>query len=320
MDVELDFEIGAIPAEPHSSPLSRQLASDRQSILQSIHADLEARISETQQSHGERLDALLMLVSVGGDALDWAVAHINGTLGDDDEDHTFAHYYETLAVLAERALTTTAEIYHLLRVNLIPGARARLRTLEEIFLVTTVLAVHGYPGGEYPDLITRYREHHRVFARGLAEELLNSGIVDPVDVLDADKLQELENVRVELVGKYGKSYQTLWGWAAGLFPPNTRITFGKLSKLIDVDLAAFNSLASRQVHASSEGWHEAQEQDSGFDFDYVAAMCSGYLHLTLQAVVPVSSTSKDNDVDAAGHDWQAALYTLVLEVRGTPAD
>lgn len=317
MNVDLDFEIGTMPDDPHSSPLAKLIASDRVAILQDIRADRAQRIADVAKQHGEQLDALLLLIAVGGDALNWAIDHINSTLGDDEEDKAFAEYYETLAVLAERAITTCAEIHQLLSVDFNSGARARLRTLEELFIVIVVLAVHGRPDGEHPELIKRYREHHRVFARSLAEELLSSGAMPDDHALDAETLLELERDRAELVTRYGKEYRSLWGWAAGLFPPRTQINFGKLSNLVDIDLAAFNSLASRHVHASSEGWHEAQEKSGESDFGYVAALGSGYLHMALQAVIPVSSTAPDQDVDSTGRDWHDALYALVLQVHGS---
>jgi len=317
MNIDLDFEIGSTPDDPSSSPLAKLIASDRSSILQEIRANRADRAAGVIERHGEQLDALLLLIAVGGDALNWAIEHINSSLDDDDEDGAFAEYYETLAVLAERAITTCAEIHHLLSIDFNSGARARLRTLEELFLVIVVLAVHGRPDGDHPDLITRYREHHGVFARSLAEELLSSGAMPEGHALDAKTLLTLEHVRADLVAKYGKEYRTLWGWASGLFPPKTQITFGKLSNLVDIDLAAFNSLASRHVHASSEGWHEAQEKEAESDFGYVAALSSGYLHMALQAVVPVASTSPDQEADTTGRDWHGALYALVLQVRGS---
>jgi hypothetical protein len=315
MNLDLDFEIGSTPASTATSSLARLISSERDSILTGVLSDRASREKQVRERNGKQLDSFLLLIAVGGDALSWAIEHINGSLENDSEDTNFARYYETLAVLAQRAITTAAEVQHLLSMDLNAGARGRLRTLEEVFLVTAILAVHGRPDGEHPDLIARYREHHRVFARSLAEDLLHSDSLSEEHALTPETLVELENVRDELVGKYGKQYRTLWGWANVLFPANTKINFGKLSRLLDIDLSGSNSLASRHVHASSEGWQEAFGQDSQFDFGYVSSLATGYLFMTLQAVVPASSRGEDGVLDTTGRDWHEALHSLVLEVR-----
>jgi len=315
MNVDLAFEIGTIPLNPAKSEFARVLQTEYESLARDLQAEQAAVASSQRDKYGGRLDALLLMVALGNEALTWAVAHLNDSLGEDTEDAAFARYYETLTVLAQRALTTTEEIVNLLTANLVSGARGRLRTLEEIFLVTAILAVHGQPDGAHPDLIERYREHHRVFARSLAEELIASGALPETHNLDATTLTELEQVRSELVGKYGKDYRSLWGWANVLFPQGTKITFSKLSNLVNVDLAAFNSLSSRHVHASSEGWQEAVDTDSSGNLGYVATMASGYLYMTLQAVVPVSSTREDGSVDKRGSEWHEVLHDLALRIR-----
>lgn len=315
MNLDLDFEIGWTPEDPLAFGTARLISGERDAIIREVRARRDAHVASFRESRGRQLDSFLLLLAVAGDAVDWTVGHINGSLGDDDEDKQFALYYETLFVLSRRALTTATEIYELLTNDLIAGAKGRLRTLEEIFLVAAILAVHGQPDGDHPDLVQRYREHHKVFARSLAEEMLASGNLGQGHALDEETLRGLETQRDRLVAAYGKEYKTLWGWAACLLPPRTKLTFGKLSELVEINLASSNSLGSRHVHASSEGWHEAVEQDSGFSFNYVATLTSGYLYMTLEAVIPIKSQPEHGDPDTTGSDWLATLHMLVLEMR-----
>ncbi|WP_152030941.1 DUF5677 domain-containing protein [Agromyces aureus] len=315
---EFDFEIGRMARSPKRSLIAQEIQA-RWLELSAV-AD---KLSGTQRAAAiarrqDMLEALRVLLLTGHEALAWATERVSRSLTDsDDDDRAFGAYYAVTSGLAARALETFEEILCLLENGLARGARGRLRTLEEIFVVAGVIAYHGDPAGDHPSLPMRYIEHRDVFARGLADELIATGSLPDNHALDAETLAQLERRRTELVEKYGKEYQRLWGWASELFPPKTQINLGVLAETLNVELRGFYSLSSRHVHASSEGWHEAREDDGeeGDNAGFVGTFAAGYLVLTLQAVIPTRVVVDDEVADRTGEAWSDALVWLSLVAR-----
>jgi hypothetical protein len=133
---------------------------------------------------------------------------------------------------------------------------ARIRTLYEIYVTAGILAAYGRPGGAHADLAERYVRHREAFLPETAASLVASGMVEATAVLDADTLRAVDRQQAVLLRKYGKSFKSLWGWAAPLFKEGDRLSMHKLSALLEDGTAYLYEMSSNHVHGGSEGWHD----------------------------------------------------------------
>lgn len=315
MQWDFTFDTGQLNPSSEPSHVAEYVRTHWAELINDEHEQADTARRLTSAVRRDALEALEMLARVSSDALTWATEQIAASLEDDDDNEADMEYFSVTTGLAGRATEAFEDIICLLQLGRISGAHARLRSLQEIFIVNTVIAVHGQPNGDHPGLPRAYTNHHRVFARSLAEELLATGDLDP-HILDDETLTKLENIRAELIAQYGPAYKTLWGWAVELFPSKTQITLSRLAKLIDERLSALNSIASRYVHASSEGWLDYQDDkpnDLG-SFDYVAVLASGLLLLTLQSVIPLR-VEKDGEIDTEGEAWLDSMIRLQAKLN-----
>lgn len=317
MDLDLNFVVGNDP-DPGKPSAGRDFAeAEFTSALRDV-VDAESARARDETAHLRTgLDVLLTMTAMSNDAVEWASATIADHLAEDEEDQKFHRYYQTLVVLVDRGTTVAKEVHALLSAGFPGGAYARLRTLEELFVVAGLIAVHGNPDAEHPELVDSYLEHHKVFARALADELIATGNLSRDNpLLEHSTIRALEADRTRLEEKYGRNYRSLWGWAAPLFPPRTKLTFGKLSARLGMDLTAYNSMASRHVHASSEGWHEAASREDPMEpAGMILVMTTGYLRMLVEMVVPYTITPAHGSPDKTGEVWNDALHTLALRTR-----
>ncbi|MDD9152593.1 DUF5677 domain-containing protein [Plantibacter flavus] len=310
MNGDFAFEIGRLIPPGPEMHIAEHVRVHWAELIAAEREQENAERNRIAALHRQSLEAMRLLALVSNDALTWAKQQFSKSLEDEGGSQDETEYYAVTSGVAGRAIEAFEDIICLLEAGRIDGAHARLRSLQEIFVVTAVIAVHGQPDGEHPNLARAYADHHRVFARSLAEELLATGNVKS-QILDEKVLIRLEQMREELIGRYGSEYKSLWGWAVELFPPKTRVTLVRLASLIDVELAALNSIASSHVHASSEGWHAfiAADDDTTGGFDYVSALGSGLFVLTMQCVIPLS-ISRDGEVDLSGEAWLQSMGHL----------
>lgn len=145
-----------------------------------------------------------------------------------------------LTGLLIRAIATLSEIEVLLRNGFSYGARARWRTLYEIYVVSRVLALGNR------STATRYREHRWVM---LARERKRTGETDW-----ASQGPTPEAMEARLLRRFGRSFGGEYGWAVV-------VSKRKLSKATPqwpdlVTLAETDALRTR-VHAAHHAVHGA---------------------------------------------------------------
>ncbi|ROS75894.1 hypothetical protein EDF24_1469 [Curtobacterium sp. PhB130] len=194
------------------------------------------------------------------DAADWASSTMD-RLHADAGDGQYEQYYAVIKGLCARGLKTFAEVLWLLKGGYPDGATARVRTLHEIAVTITVIAVFGGPGCQHPELVDRFITHREAMVPRFARSLVASGMREATDFLDEETLVGLEARRQKLAEQYGKDFVQPNGWAAPLFKPKTRFTMSALMKLVAPTFEFYYSMASHPVHADSDGWRSAIVRD-----------------------------------------------------------
>lgn len=162
------------------------------------------------------------------------------------------YHFEVLTGLYARACRTALEVHHDLAGGFPMAALARCRTLHEIAVIMLVLAEFGETT-EHSDLAERFYLHDLVLTAKDAktyqqhcDELRSEPLAD-------EEITELEQVRQQLLTRFGTDYKESYGWASGvggLRRPN----FAQLEKLVKVaHLRGHYSWASHEIHADARG-------------------------------------------------------------------
>lgn len=296
-----------------------RLDADVRSALEQNLDDRDGFQDRLYRDYGRGLDAMDLLYFSAVEASNWAKDAVHEALEHDDDRESFDHYYGVLRGLAARALTSYAETTWLLRGGYPQAALTRVRFLHELFVTAQLLAEYGRPDGEHPELVDRYLEHHEVFIRATADDLIATGALDPTKFFDQEVLDTLERRRAQLLARYGKSFAGMWGWAAPLFPGENRISMRMIGSRVLPELHYFYSMTSAHVHAGSEGWHETivergEEQilTSGaknLGLTLPAELATSFLLQLVGVVVPTRIETEGAAIDTGGF-FQAALARM----------
>jgi hypothetical protein len=200
-----------------------------------------------------------------GDGLDlyrvhWAVCHENGAAF--SSRHFNIEGYEPAPMLHAQiglhalACRVALEVLALLRNGLGAGALARARTLHEISTISVLLANHGAPDGDHPDLAVRYLLHANIVTWLDAVEYQDVAPklgFEPHTDLEMD---ELKAARDAAVRQHGEPFGKPHGWAACLSSNGKAPSgFKQLELLAGTDhMRSHYSLASHEVHADAKSW------------------------------------------------------------------
>lgn len=231
-----------------------QLDSDTPNVTKENRANRDGFQSRLAADYGDGFELMDLQYVWALEAVDWARQAIHDVTKPDDDDG-FEDYYYVIHGLMARTLVSYAEIAWLLRGGFPNGALTRVRTLHELHVTAQILAKYGSPDAEHPELIQRYLLHKDVFTLSTAENLTETGTLDP-GIFTEEILESLAKKREDLLIKYGSSFGGLWGWAAPLFGKRERISMKSLSELVVPGIQYFYGLTSSHIHGGSEGWHE----------------------------------------------------------------
>jgi hypothetical protein len=256
---DVEFAFGRAEDAVDEERMKRFLARLDSTWSEDLAANAEQR-SAFRDRLGERyqdgLDSMMMLHVCAWEAAEWADKAIESALQDDPEGAEFAYYYDVIRGLLARTMLAFDEVTWLLRGGYPNGAHARVRTMQELFVIASVLAEYASPGADHPELVEMYVRHHEVFIRSVADELMATGVLDPEEYFDTETLAALDARRDELIGLYGNRFKSMCGWAGPLFPDNKPISMARLSGLVTVKMNYFYGLSSSHIHGGSQGWHE----------------------------------------------------------------
>lgn len=155
--------------------------------------------------------------------------------------------YAVLVKSHARACLTAWEVQSLLRCGYAAAALARWRTLHEIAVVAFLVQHHGR------DLAERYLLHDIIDSCRAAQLYQQHHQRLGESALDPAVIQRLEQQRRELLARFGKEFDSTYGWAADI-SRCARPTFAHLEKMINLDHARpYYKWASHRVHAEAQG-------------------------------------------------------------------
>lgn len=201
-------------------------------------AGFERRLS---RRWGEPLALLRMLLTI---AQEYG-ASVNQELRESSVPSPYL--VEVLTRLHARACQVVHEILVLLVAGLADGAMARWRTLHEIAVIALFIGEHG------EDLAERYVLHQHVESRRAARDYIACQERLGYEPLEPSEIEAVEQLYANLLGRFGHSFGTQYGWAAeqlGIKKP----AFDRIERAAGIDhLRAHYRMASHNVHANPKG-------------------------------------------------------------------
>ena len=157
------------------------------------------------------------------------------------------YVFEVLTRLHARACQIAYEILVLLKSGLADGAHARWRSLHEISVTAFLI------GANDNALAERYLLHNEVEsykAAQIYQEYYASLSLEP---LSTEEIANLKNINDNLVDRFGKHYQSDYGWAS-VVTNNPRPTFRDIERCAGLEhLRPYYKMACHNVHANPRG-------------------------------------------------------------------
>ncbi|GAA0215924.1 DUF5677 domain-containing protein [Halobaculum roseum] len=168
-----------------------------------------------------------------------------------NQDHGFQarqednYQLEALLHLHSRSVQVALEIHHLLKGGFADGAFARWRSLYELSTTTSFISKYG------EDTAERFLKYRNVWEYYFAETYQEHQDALNVEPLESEVLEELEEIKDELVDQLGESIDDGGrgsGWAAEAHSGQS------MRKEVDLEhLYPYYRLACESVHAGSKG-------------------------------------------------------------------
>ncbi|WP_199693977.1 DUF5677 domain-containing protein [Halococcus sp. IIIV-5B] len=174
-----------------------------------------------------------------------------------NQDHGFQarrnenYRFQALVHLHSRSVQVALEIHHLLKGGFADGAFARWRSLYELSITSSFISNHGDETAE------RFLSYHNIWEYYFAETYREHQDNLNVEPLEPEVLEELEEMKDELVKQFGKSIDDNGygsGWAAEAHTGNGGPSLHSMKEEVDLEhLTPYYKLACESVHAGSKG-------------------------------------------------------------------
>lgn len=143
------------------------------------------------------------------------------------------------------ACAVTEEVIVLLRTGHASGAHARWRTIHEAAVVSLLLSDHG------SDLARRYLDHDAILSWDAVQAHRSYAEALHLEPYPEEAAARVERRRAEMLGKYGPSFGSHYGWAAEI-AGTSRPSLGELERLAELQqLRPEYSSASHAIHPAS---------------------------------------------------------------------
>lgn len=161
------------------------------------------------------------------------------------------YQFQALLHLHSRAVQVALEIHHLLKGGFADGAFARWRSLYELSITSSFIFHHA------EDTAERFLSYHNIWDYHFAETYQEHQDDLNVEPLEPEVIEELEEVRDELVEQFGDSIDDGGygsGWAAEAHSGNGGPSLHSMKEEVDLEhLTPYYKLACESVHAGSKG-------------------------------------------------------------------
>ena len=153
--------------------------------------------------------------------------------------------FEALTRLHARACQVASEVFTLLRSGYADGAHARWRSIHEIAVIGMFIIQND------PELAEKYLLHDSIQRYKLALRLQEYAERINTEPLSQEELDDLKSRRNELVGQFGKSFGSDYGWASSVVGRDSP-AFSDIERQVDMDhMRPYYRMTSDNVHANA---------------------------------------------------------------------
>ena len=221
-----------------SKKLLRRLRSRWPLEQTSQNADVSEFRTRLEERWGKPLGQLRMLLTMAREWGEGIHARKNSGRGKDKPN-----FKEILLRLHVRGCQVTDEIICLLENGFADGAMARWRTLHEIAVVAAVISQHG------EDIAVRYISHQAVESKRAMNKYMSCCHLLGYKPLSAREIETITKRHEAAVTKYGKEFDTDYGWAASHLKKE-RVMFADLEvEAGRQDMRSHYQMGNDNVHA-----------------------------------------------------------------------
>ena len=155
--------------------------------------------------------------------------------------------FDILTRLHARACQISSEIIVLLKNGFADGAHARWRSLHEVTVVASFIADNNN------ELAEKYLLHENIESYKAALQYRQYSKQLGLEEITEQEIDDITKVKDELIGRFGKSYKSDYGWASSVLDKQ-HPTFRDIEKKVDLGhLRPYYKLASHNVHANPKG-------------------------------------------------------------------
>jgi len=214
--------------------------------LERYHETIEGFQERLEERWGEPLELLERLI-VWSMECGRAIIQDHGFQARQDDNYQL----EALLHLHSRSVQVALEIHHLLKGGFADGAFARWRSLYELSITSSFISNHGDETAE------RFLSYHNIWEYYFAETYQEHQDDLNVEPLESEVLEELEEIKDELVEQFGESIDDNGygsGWAAEAHTGNGGPSLHSMKEEVDLEhLTPYYKLACESVHAGSKG-------------------------------------------------------------------
>lgn len=310
-----EFEIGGTPSQPDAEHVGfvdalRAEATEAMALASRDRDGLRSHILDT---YGPIINEMYFLRDNAAEAVNWAARAVDDSVGGTPDGDAFSAYHVVQRGLLAKSLLSFGEAVAMVEAGYSAGAFTRVRTMYEVLIVALVLAAHGHPESEHPELPDRFLEHRRAFHRSFAQDYLAGYGTTPDSIFDSEILGQLDEQHDDLVSRYGRGFMRAWGWAAPLFEGRPASMTG-LVKMVVPQLAVLYPMMSSPVHAGSDGWHDLIRDSGEFQvypnaeaLDAPIELASAFVLLTSEAVIPKAIVHEGSEPDRTGEAFLSGL-------------
>jgi len=217
----------------------RKRASKMLAERRSDRESFRCRVSSTWRAPLDLLEThLTIAIEVGQ-----YISETHGPAAMQENDVVF----DVLTRLHARACQISWEILTLLENGFADGAHARWRSLHEVTTVANLIAEHD------ATLAERYLLHEGIESYAAARQYRRYWERLGLERITDEEMDELTQVRDQLIKRFGADYGYDYGWAANVVGKR-RPTFADIEEHVKFDhLRPFYRLASYNVHANAKG-------------------------------------------------------------------
>lgn len=199
-----------------------------------LRSEFEARLNRRWSKPLALLESLIIISLESGEAF----YHECNSIATTESNLVF----EVLIKIHARACQISCEILALLRSGFADGALSRWRTLHELSVLSFFICQHG------DEIALMYLEYEYIERYYEMKEYVKYASRLGHDELNQEDIDNLVEIREELINKYGSDFEKSYGWTMKVLDKKNR-NFKGVEESINLDyLRPYYKLACNYIH------------------------------------------------------------------------